>query len=92
VYLTIVKNTSTGEYTTNMTFRDVVQTITSFKISGSYLSIDYQKDGGDLGSASTPVDTSTATDSDNLITSRAVRNYIAEYMTANYDNGDTEEF
>lgn len=38
------------------------------------------------------VDTETATDSNNLITSKAVRNYIAEYMTANYDNGDTEEF
>lgn len=38
------------------------------------------------------VDTTTLTDSDNLATSKAVRNYIAEYMEANYDNGDTEEF
>ena len=41
---------------------------------------------------SIPIDTETLNDANNLTTSKAVRNYIAEYMTTNYGDGDTEKF
>lgn len=66
--------------------------INSFGISGNTLSLEYLVNADVTKAVEVPVDTETATDSNNLITSKAVRNYIAEYMTANYDNFDEEEF
>ena len=66
--------------------------INTFGISGDALRLEYLVNADVPKAIEVPVDTETATDSNSLITSKAVRNYIAEYMSANYDNYDEEEF
>lgn len=90
-YRTIKKTDSGYDVITNFSAR-VMNLKKNMEVSNGYLYIDYYRENDTTGTTSYPIDTETATDSDNLITSKAVRNYIAEYMSANYDNGDEEEF
>lgn len=91
----VVQKNSNGDYFSNFYTSDPTDNIKSIGIENNKLVVRYDRlfdKDVDYLSEGVNIDTTTATDSDNLITSKAVRNYIAEYMSTNYGNGDTEEF